>query len=124
VLIVMQPLHGIDLYLIYAEPHKALLSTAASQARLNLVLPVVALLPTVIGIWFATNRLVNTWLDALRTLAAQNYKADAGRFDRAPEEITALSSGLYVLAKAVEQRDHALNAALAAKINMTLEIEE
>jgi two-component sensor histidine kinase len=120
------PLYGSDLYLIYAEPRKALMATAASQARLNLVLPVIALLLTVIGIWFATNRLVIKWLDALRALAAQfaagNYEADAGRFDRAPEEITALSSGLYVMANAVEQRDHALNAALAAKTNMTLEI--
>jgi two-component sensor histidine kinase len=120
------PLYGRDLFVIYAEPRQALMATALAQARINLILPVIVLILTVIAIWFGTNRLVIKWLDSLRALASQfmagNYESDTGRFDKAPTEIAALSEGLYAMASAVGQRDHDLNAALAAKTNMTLEI--
>jgi two-component sensor histidine kinase len=120
------PLYGRELYIIHGAPRQELLATAQAQVRINLVLPLIAILLTSLAIWYATNRLVISWLDSLRTLAGEyatgNYEGDAKRFSKAPLEIAALGESLHLMARAVEQRDQDLQEALAVKTNLTLEI--
>ena len=120
------PLYEKQLYIVYAEPTRQLMATSARQARIDLVLPIVALLIASLAIWFGTNRLVLRWLDALRRLAAQfadgSFVGEPGRFARAPREIGFLSADLHSMAHAIEARDNELQAALDAKTALTNDI--
>ena len=117
------PLYGRELYVVYAEPTKALMATAVRQVRINLILPLVALLIASLSIWLGTTRLVLRWLDALRRLAAQfatgNYSGQPGNFEKAPREIGLLSSDLHSMAADIAAHDDELKAALDAKTALT-----
>jgi two-component sensor histidine kinase len=120
------PLYDRELYVVYAEPADELMATAAGQVRINLVLPIVALLIASLAIWLGTTRLVLRWLDALRRLAAQfaagNFAGEPGKFDRAPREIGQLSADFHGMASAIEAHDNDLKAALDAKTALTHDI--
>jgi two-component sensor histidine kinase len=120
------PLYDRELYVVYAEPIEALMATALTQARISLLLPIIALLLACLAIWIGTNRLVLRWLESLRALAAQfaqgNFAGDAARYERAPQELGLLSADLHSMAHAIETRDHALQAALDAKTALTHDI--
>ena len=120
------PLYGQELYVVYAEPTEALMATSVGQVRINLILPLVALLIASLAIWLGTTRLVLRWLDALRRLADQfakgNFAGESGNFDKAPREIGLLSSDLHSMASAIAGRDTELQAALDAKTALTHDI--
>ncbi|WP_373476082.1 sensor histidine kinase [Sphingorhabdus sp.] len=120
------PLYDNKLFVVYAEPTKHLLATAVKQVRISLLLPIAALLIACLAIWFGTTRLVLQWLESLRTLASQFAKGDfagnAEKYERAPRELGLLSADLHSMARAIETRDHELQAALDAKTALTHDI--
>ncbi len=120
------PLYDRELYVVYAEPTKVLMATTIKQARISLLLPIVALLLACLAIWIGTNRLVLRWLESLRALAAQfaqgNFAGDPARYERAPRELALLSADLHAMAHAIEARDNALQAALDTKTALTHDI--
>lgn len=120
------PLYERELFVVYAEPTERLMATAVGQVRINLILPIITLLLASLAIWLGSNQLVLRWLDSLRTLAAQfaggDYTGNPGRYERAPREVGLLSADLHRMAKAMETRDHALQAALDAKTALTHDI--
>lgn len=120
------PLYHRDLYVVYAEPTEHLMATALSQVRINLLLPIAALLIACLAIWIGTNRLVLRWLESLRALAAQfaqgKFEGDAARYEGAPRELGLLSADLHSMARAIESRDQDLQAALEAKTALTHDI--
>ena len=120
------PLYDKSLYIIYAEPKKQMMATALMQARIDLILPIIAILLASLALWIGTNRLVIRWLDSLRDLASQfargDYTGDPQRCERAPRELGALCEDLHIMAQSIEARDTDLQAALAAKTVLTLDI--
>ena len=120
------PLYNQDLYVVYAEPTQHLMATAVKQVRINLLLPIMALLMASLAIWLGTSRLVLRWLDALSALAGQfakgEFTGDADKFVRAPRELALFSANLHSMARDIETRDHALQAALEAKTALTHDI--
>lgn len=120
------PLYDGELYVVHAEPRTLLMATAVSQVRINLLLPIVALLFASVAIWFGTNYLVLRWLESLRALAAQFsngfFMGDPEKYERAPREIGLLSTDLHAMAKVIEVRDHDLQLAIDAKTALTHEI--
>jgi two-component sensor histidine kinase len=120
------PLYDRELYVVHAEPTEQLMATALKQVRINLLLPIVALLIACLAIWLGTNLLVLRWLESLRALAAQfakgDFSGDATKDERAPREVGRLSADLHSMAREIETRDHALQAALDAKTALTHDI--
>ena len=120
------PLYERELFVVYAEPSEQLMDNAVKQVRINLLLPIAALLIASVAIWLGTNRLVLRWLESLRLLADQFAKSDFSSkveaFASAPRELGVLSDHLHGMARAVETRDTELQAALAAKTALTHDI--
>ncbi len=120
------PLYDKSLYIVYAEPKHVVMATALAQVRIDLLLPILTILLASIALWTGTNRLVIRWLNGLRNLASQfaqgNYTGDLKRYEKAPQELRALSDDLHVMAHAIEARDKDLHAALIAKTVLTLDI--
>ena len=120
------PLYDRQLFVAYAEPTKMLMAKAVGQVRIDLVLPIAALLLASLAIWLGTNRLVLRWLDALRRLTAQftggSFGGEPDKFARAPREISLLSADLHTMAHAIAARDNDLQAALDAKTALTHDI--
>ena len=120
------PLYDKELYVVYAEPTEHLMATAVKQVRINLLLPIVALLIASVAIWLGTNRLVLRWLASLGSLADQFAKGDfsgeAEKFAGAPRELGQLSGHLHSMAREIETRDLALQTALDAKTALTHDI--
>lgn len=120
------PLYDDELYLVYAEPTEHLMATAVKQVRIDLLLPILALLIASLAIWLGTNRLVLRWLGALGSLADQFAKGDfsgeADKFVHAPRELSRLSAHLHSMARDIESRDQELQAALVAKTALTHDI--
>jgi two-component sensor histidine kinase len=120
------PLYEMQLFIVYAEPTRQLMATSARQVRVDLILPIVALLLACLAIWIGTNRLVLRWLESLRALSAQfaqgNFAVEPEKYERAPREIGLLSADLHSMAHAIDTRDHALLAALDAKTALTHDI--
>lgn len=120
------PIYHGELYVVYAEPSRLLMATAVDQVRINLLLPIFALLFASVAIWFGTNHLVLRWLESLRALAAQfsrgQFTGDPANYARAPREIGLLSADLHAMARVIEARDHDLQVALDAKTALTHDI--
>ena len=120
------PLYDQDLYVVYAEPTERLMATALSQVRINLLLPIGALLLASLAIWLGTTRLVLRWLASLGSLADQfakgDFAGDEDKFADAPRELALLSAHLHSMAHDIESRDQELQAALAAKTALTHDI--
>ncbi|MEP7221895.1 MAG: sensor histidine kinase [Novosphingobium sp.] len=120
------PLYEGELYLINAEPRKELMATAIEQVRISLILPIVAILLTVAGIWLSTNRLVLRWLRRLSDLAGEfaqgQFHGEPEEFRNAPREIEQLSFDLHAMGRAVATRDRDLRTALEAKTALTSEV--
>ncbi len=120
------PLYERELFVVYAEPTEQLMATALGQVRINLILPIFAVLIASLAIWMGTTRLILEWLEALRNLASQfaqgNFTGDPDSYAKAPREIGLLSTDLHSMAKAIESRDNDLQAALDAKTALTHDI--
>lgn len=120
------PLYENALFVVYAEPTRHLMAKAVRQVRVNLLLPIAALLLASFAIWVGANRLVLRWLAELRVLADQfaqgNFTGDYAKFARAPRELGLLSADMHGMAYDIESRDQELKAALVAKTALTHDI--
>jgi two-component sensor histidine kinase len=119
-------LYSDELFLLYAEPTKLLMSTAVSQVRVSILLPLVSILLASFAIWFGTNRLVVRWLKDLGRVANRfskgEYTGDREKFSRAPLEIAELSADLHAMAEVIDKRSRELTTALDAKTELTREV--
>ena len=120
------PLHGNDLTIVYARPKSDVLAAARYQVRQSILLPLIAMLLASLAIWTGTHWLVVRWLRKLQDLTAQfgrgEFSGNRGAYAWAPREIAVLSDDLHMMAETIEQRDTALNIALAAKTELTREV--
>lgn len=119
-------LYGSDLFVVYAEPRRQLMAVAISQVRANILLPLISILLASLAIWLGTNRLALVWLQELREVAGRfakgDFTGDRARFERAPEEIAALSADLHSMAEVIDHRNKDLTHALEAKSLLTREV--
>lgn len=119
-------LYSDELFLLYAEPAKQLMSTAVSQVRVNILLPLFSILLASLAIWFGTNRLVVRWLKDLGRVANRfskgEYTGDREKFGHAPLEIAELSADLHAMAEVIDKRSRDLTTALDAKTELTREV--
>lgn len=120
------PLYGRQLYVVYAEPQGALLSTTRGQFRISLLLPILTIIFSCAAIFWAINRFVLRWLRSISNLSRQfafgRYEGDEERFSHAPAEISALSSDLHNMARVIEDRDTDLRIAAATTKAMAREV--
>jgi two-component sensor histidine kinase len=120
------PLYGRELYVVYAQPREALMAVAVNQAKVALILPVLAMVLISTSIWIGSGRLIVRWLAKLNALAAQfaegHYQNEPASFLTAPQEIVLLSTGLHAMGKAIATRDAALRTALEVKTALTSEV--
>lgn len=119
-------LYGSELFVVYAEPRQQLMAAAISQIRANILLPLISILLASLAIWLGTNRLALIWLRDLRDVAGRfakgDFAGDRARFERAPEEIAALSADLHIMAEVIDHRNRDLTHALEAKSLLTREV--
>jgi two-component sensor histidine kinase len=117
---------GDELHVVYAEPHSRTMSPALEQFRVSIVLPLMAILLTLLAIWFGTNRLVIRWLAALRKLSDEmtkgNFRGNRQAFADAPLELRELSDDLHHMAQVIDTRTTELTDALNAKTELTREV--
>ena len=120
------PLFGKDLVVLYTKPSQRLLASGASQMRLSIMLPIVAIALASLAIWFGTHWLVVQWLQRLRALARQFARADfSGQraiYRTAPVEVRDLADDLHAMGDALESRNKELTLALEAKTALTREV--
>ncbi len=120
------PLYDDALYIVYAEPRAVVMATSLAQVKINLILPILAILLASLALWLGTNAIVIKWLTSLRQLTAQfaggDYRGDPSRFAKAPREIAQLSDELHGMAHTIQMRSGDLQNALDAKTTLTLEI--
>lgn len=120
------PLFDRDLFVVYAELERPLLSPLREQTRTAILLPILALVLTCIAIYAAVNRFVLRWLRALGRLADRyskgDYSRDDTRFINAPEEIAALGNDMGNMAQAIEARDQSLTQSATANRAMAREV--
>jgi two-component sensor histidine kinase len=120
------PLSGRELYVLYAEPRSKIMSAAVEQFRASIILPIAAILLSLLAIWFGTNRLVIRWLTSLRELSKEftkgNYAGNRATFANAPLELADLSNDLHDMAHVIESRTKDLTDALDAKTELTREV--
>lgn len=125
-LFVTAPLQGRDLAILYAKKTDDLLAPALWQVRQSILLPFFAMVLASFAIWWGTHWLVVRWLRKLQTLAVQfgrgDFSGNRAAYSAAPREVIALSNELHSMAETIDQRDTALNAALAAKTELTREV--
>ena len=120
------PIYDRKLFVVYAEPQKTLTSFARNQLRINVVLPLLAILLTSLVVWVAVQRLVVRWLRELGGLADQfaegDYSGNPARFAAAPMEIAGLSDDLHSMSDAISQRNAALETAAKVTLAMSREV--
>lgn len=119
-------LYGTELFVVYGEPQRQLMSVAVSQVRASILLPLLSILMASLAIWLGTNRLALVWLQELRTVAGSfakgDFTGDKGRFEKAPEEIATLSADLHSMAEVIDRRNQDLTQALEVKGVLTREV--
>jgi len=119
-------LYGTELFVVYAEPRKQLMSIAVSQVRASILLPLLSVIMASLAIWLGTNRLALVWLQQLRIVAGRfakgDFTGDRERFEKAPEEIATLSADLHSMADVIDRRNKDLTQALQAKSMLTREV--
>ncbi len=119
-------LSGDELFAVYAEPRSKILSSALAQFRAGIILPLIAIVLTLLAVWFGTNHLVIRWLNSLRQVSEAftrgNFTDNRHAFANAPVELRELSDDLHDMANVIENRTTELTDALNAKTELTREI--
>lgn len=117
---------GNELFVLYAEPRSKIMSASLAQLRSSIILPLAAIIFTLLAIWFGTNRLVIRWLAELRKLSdgitKGNFASNREAFANAPRELRELSDGLHDMAQVIDSRTQQLTDALDAKTELTREV--
>lgn len=120
------PLGRDDLVAAFALPTEDLYGWTPLAVAASFALPGVVVALSLVGLWFAVDRIVLQWLLYLRrvtTVYAQgHYGFRPTRFDAAPSEFRALGQAVENMALAVRLRDARLREALAEKTALVREI--
>ncbi len=114
-----------DIFVVYAEPSRALASAQFVEARPALVLQLLTLMLTSMAIWFGSKRLILNWLDSLQRLATRFTRGnftDPQSYAGAPLEIAQLADQLHDMAAAIEKHDKELLDALVVETALTREV--
>ena len=123
---VAAPLFANDLFVVYAEPNKAVMATQAAQTRNAFALQVLTLLLTSLAIWYGSKWLILRWLNRLQRLTAQfargDFTGERAVYADAPEEITELSDRLHDMGEAIAEHERQLRSALAVESALTREV--
>ena len=117
---------GSDVYALVAAPLDSLLDEERWQLAVSIALPLTMLLLCVATAWFAVDRLVLRWINALRRAAAAygrgDLRARAPTPVRMPGEIRELAHAFNGMADAAEARAEDLETALQAKSRLLREL--
>lgn len=122
----LAPLYNGDLAVMYAEPQQQVMSTALSNIRFSIIIPVLAILFACIAIWLGTDFFVLRWLrklqESIARFARGNYSADRHAFASAPAEVREAGGDLYAMATAIRSRDTELTESLETQKRLAREI--
>lgn len=122
----LTPILNRDLFVMYAEPQKEIMSVALSNIRYSVLIPLLAILFACGAIWIGTNFFVLRWLRRLQLQTSQfargNFSAAPEPFDAAPREVQEAERDLRHMASAIVARNADLNASLDAQTKLTREI--
>ena len=120
------PLFEHDLFIVYGQRESFLMAPSRKQLQYDLLLPILAMLVTVLVIWLAINRFVVRWLRGLTALAKRfalgDYSSDPAAFDQAPAELADLAQNLRAMGDAIKSRDGALTVSAAQNQAMAREV--
>ena len=122
----LAPLVGSDLWIVYAEPQKKLMSVALANIRYSIFFPLLAIMFACGAIWMGSDYFALRWLRKLQASTAHfargNYDRGFQSFDGAPIEVKEAGEDLYAMASAIRARDADLTASLNAQKQLTREI--
>ncbi len=122
----LAPLYNGDMFIMYAEPQRQVMSTALSNIRYSIIIPLLAIVFACIAIWLGSDYFVLRWLrklqDAVTRFARGDYSADRQAFAAAPNEVRAAGDDLYAMASAIRARDADLTTSLETQKQLTREI--
>jgi two-component sensor histidine kinase len=120
------PLYEEQLFIIYAEPQNILLRNAIWQSRISIALPLLALLLTMIALWFGTRYLITKWLSLLQKttnkFARGEYDDRGDIFTSAPYEIRILANDMLQMAHTITERNHNLETLVKEQKTLTMEV--
>lgn len=123
---VTAPMFDRDLLIAYAEPRANFANAAISRIWLILALPLLAMVLSLAGIWFATQRYLLDWFPRLRGLTQQIAEEqpvpDNGTFDAAPTEIAGIADDLHSMAGTLSLSRAALHKAIETQRALTREL--
>ena len=110
------PIFGRDLFVVFAEPQKRLLSIAEEFWVQNLVLPILTMFFASFAVWWGIQLFVLQWLDKLslkaQRIARGQYSYDPALFADAAPEIQEFARTLHQMADDIEQQKSELNQSL------------
>jgi two-component sensor histidine kinase len=120
------PIFGQDLFVVFAEPEKRLLSFADTFWIQNLLLPIGTLFFASFAVWWGIQLFVVRWLDRLslkaRQIAQGDYHYDPARFTNAAPEIAEFAQTLHRMAEDIEAQKGRLASSLDHSRALTREI--
>lgn len=120
------PLDRHGLVVAYALPTRQLFGWTPLAVAASFALPGLVAVVSLVGLWFAVDRMILQWLNYLRRVtsvyAKGHYRFRPTRLDRAPSEFRALGAAVENMAQAVRLRDAKLRENLAEKTALVREI--
>lgn len=122
----LAPVFGRDIFVLYAEPEKQIMSAALANIRFSIFIPLLAMLFACGAIWMGSDFFVLRWIrtlqDSIGRFARGDYTADRDTFAGAPGEVRAAGNDLYAMAGAIRARDADLSTSLETQKQLTREI--
>lgn len=120
------PLDRQGLIAAYALPTQDLFGWTPLAVAASFALPGLVAVLSLVGLWFAVDRMVLQWLNYLRRVTSVygkgHYRFRPTRLERAPSEFRALGAAVEHMALAVRLRDAKLRENLAEKTALVREI--
>ncbi len=120
------PVAGADLRVILGTPYRDLVNWAWLNPVSAIVLPLLAFIMALAGVWIVADREVVRWIAYLRRIAAiyagGRYGVHPARAAWAPPEIRDLARSLTLMADTTAARDRALREGLVQKDALLREI--
>lgn len=120
------PIFGQDLFVVFAEPQKRLLSIADEFWIHNLLLPLGTMFFASLAVWWGIQLFVVRWLDRLSvkatSIAQGTYRYEPHRFDNAAPEIADFARTLHRMAEDIEIQRGEIATSLAHSRALTKEI--
>jgi two-component sensor histidine kinase len=122
----LAPVAGANLWILLATPNRSLVTRAWLNPVAAVVLPLLAFVLGLAGVWIVADREVVRWIAYIRRIAALYARGRHGvrpvRAAGAPPEIRDLAASLAAMADRAALRDSALRESLAQKDGLMREI--